>query len=140
MANQESIANTPKIILFDGVCNLCNGSVQFVIQRDSNKVFRYAALQSDFAKKLLESLNQPAPDIESVILVDGNSVYYRSDAALRIAKRLSGAWPMLSIFLIVPRFIRDAVYNFIGRNRYMWFGKQESCMIPTPELKELFLG
>ena len=140
MANQESIANTPKIILFDGVCNLCNGSVQFVIQRDSKKVFRYAALQSDFAKKLLESLNQPAPDIESVILVDGNSVYYRSDAALRIAKRLSGAWPMLSIFLIVPRFIRDAVYNFIGRNRYKWFGKQESCMIPTPELKELFLG
>jgi predicted DCC family thiol-disulfide oxidoreductase YuxK len=126
--------------LFDGVCNLCNSSVQFVIQRDSNKVFRYAALQSDFAKNLLESLNQPAPDVESVILVDGDAVFYRSNAALRIAKHLKGAWPMLSIFLIVPRFIRDAVYNFIGRNRYKWFGKQESCMIPTPELKELFLG
>lgn len=137
---KKLIANTPKIILFDGVCNLCNSSVQFVIQRDSNKVFRYAALQSDFAKNLLESLNQSAPDVESVILVDGETVYYRSNAALRIAKHLNGAWPMLSIFLIVPRFIRDAVYNFIGRNRYKWFGKQESCMIPTPELKELFLG
>lgn len=137
---KELIANTPKIILFDGVCNLCNGSVQFVIKRDPKKVFRYAALQSDFAKNLLESLNQPAPDVESVILVDGEAVYYRSDAALRIAKHLNGAWPMLSVFLIIPRFIRDAVYNFIGRNRYRWFGKQESCMIPTSELKSLFLG
>ena len=134
MSNQ-----THKIILFDGVCNLCNGSVQFVIKRDKNRVFRYAALQSAIAQEELKTRNEPLPDIESVILIDGDKVYYRSDAAIRIAKHLGAAWPLMQVFLIVPRFIRDAVYNFIGKNRYKWFGKQESCMIPTPELKNLFL-
>ncbi len=131
--------NQHKIILFDGVCNLCNSSVQFVIKRDKNSAFRYAALQSERAVKELKARNEPIPEIDSVILIDGDNVYYRSDAALRIAKHLSGAWPLMQVFWIIPRFIRDAVYNFIGRNRYKWFGKQDSCMIPTPELKALFL-
>ena len=132
-------AKTDKIILFDGVCNLCNSSVQFVIKRDPKKQFRYAALQSEFAQNKLAELNQPIPDIESVIFIHGENVYYRSNAALRIAGHLSGGWPLMKIFLIFPRPIRDAVYNYIGKNRYKWFGKQDSCMIPTPELKELFL-
>ena len=127
------------IVLFDGVCNLCNGSVQFIIKRDKKRVFRYATLQSEFARNLLKARGEPVPDIESVILVSPAGVYYCSDAALRIAQKLSGAWPVLSIFRVVPRPIRDAIYNYIGRNRYKWFGKQESCMIPTPELKSLFL-
>lgn len=128
-----------KIILFDGVCNLCNGSVQFIIKRDKKRVFRYAALQSDVASKELSTRNEAITNIESVILIDGDSVYYRSDAALRIAKHLGSAWPLMQFFLIIPRFARDGLYNFIGRNRYKWFGKQESCMIPTSELKGLFL-
>jgi len=140
MANKQPVNATRKIILFDGVCNLCASSVQFVIARDPKRIFRYAALQSDFAQNLLHTLNQPKADIESVIFIDGDTVYYRSDAALRIAKHLSGAWPLMGVFFIFPRFIRDSVYNYIGKNRYRWFGKQESCMMPTPELKSLFLG
>ena len=127
------------IILFDGVCNLCNGSVQFIIKRDKKHLFRYATLQSEFAKNLLKSRGQHVPEMESVILVTNEGVFYRSDAALRIAQKLNGLWPILGAFRIVPRVIRDAVYNFIGRNRYRWFGKQESCMVPTPDLKALFL-
>ena len=128
-----------KIILFDGVCNLCNSSVQFVIKRDKNSVFRYAALQEEVASRELTKRNEPIPEIDSVILIDGDKVYYRSDAALRIAKHLSGAWPLTQVFWIVPRFIRDAVYNFVGRNRYKWFGKKDSCRMPTPEERARFL-
>ena len=127
------------VVLFDGVCNLCNGSVQFIIKRDKKRVFRYATLQSAFARNLLKERGEPVPNIESVILVSPDGVYYRSDASLRIAQNLSGIWPLLSVFRIVPRPLRDAIYNYIGRNRYRWFGKQESCMIPTPELIALFL-
>ena len=102
-------------------------------------MFRYAALQNKKAEKELRKRNEPIPDIESVILLDGDRVYYRSDAALQIARYLSGLWPLTRVFWIIPRFIRDAIYNLIGRHRYKWFGKQESCMIPTPELKSRFL-
>jgi predicted DCC family thiol-disulfide oxidoreductase YuxK len=128
-----------RIILFDGVCNLCNRSVQFVIKRDKKRLFRYAALQSNVALEELQARNEPVPNIESVILIDGNKVFYRSDAALRITKYLGAAWPLMQVFYIIPRFIRDAIYNYIGKNRYRWFGKRESCMIPTPELRSLFL-
>lgn len=128
-----------KVILFDGVCNLCNRSVQFVIRHDPNMVFRYASLQSEFARKRLAALNQPTSDMESVIYIDGDKVYYKSDAALRIARCLDGAWSLLTVLLIIPRCIRDGVYGFIGKNRTRWFGRQESCMVPDPELKFLFL-
>ena len=127
------------IILFDGVCNLCNASVQFVIKRDKKRLFRYAALQGDTAQKLLANSNSPGLDLNSVVLVENGKVYDRSTAALRIARHLSGGWPLFYAFIIVPKFLRDGVYNFIAKNRYKWFGKQESCMIPTPELKSLFL-
>ena len=127
------------IILFDGVCNLCNTSVQFVINRDPNHRFNYAPLQGDTAKDLLANSDSPGLDLDSVVLVEDGKVYDRSTAALRIARKLTGGWPLLYGFIIVPKFIRDGVYNWIAKNRYRWFGKQDSCMIPTPELQSLFL-
>ena len=128
-----------QIILFDGVCNLCNGSVQFIMKRDKDRNFLYAPLQGETAKIRLENSRFSSSILESILLVDGEKIYDRSTAALKIAKQLNGAWPMLYVYIIIPKFIRDGVYNFIGKNRYKWFGKQESCMMPTPEIKALFL-
>ncbi|KAF0235903.1 MAG: thiol-disulfide oxidoreductase DCC family protein [Sediminibacterium sp.] len=127
------------IILFDGHCNLCNSSVQFIIQRDPNKQFRFASLQSDFGKSILANFNLSTSQINTVILLDSGKIYTRSTAALMIAKRLSGGWSYLYAFSIIPAFIRDLVYNLIANNRYKWFGKKESCWIPTPALKDLFI-
>jgi predicted DCC family thiol-disulfide oxidoreductase YuxK len=138
------------IILFDGVCNLCNASVQFVIERDPTAIFRFAALQSDFGRAILakNGLYMASNDIpkigaegspDSIILVENDVVYDRSTAALRIAKRLSGGIQLMAVFLIVPKFIRDFFYKIIAKNRYRWFGKQESCWLPTKELKARFL-
>jgi len=127
------------IILFDGVCNLCNSSVTFVIQRDKKDLFRFAALQEEPGKSLLEKHNIDTSQTDSIILLDGNKAYTKSTAALKIAKDLGGAYPLLYGFMIVPNFIRNWVYDYIAKNRYKWFGKKESCMIPTPELRNKFL-
>jgi predicted DCC family thiol-disulfide oxidoreductase YuxK len=126
-------------ILFDGVCNLCNGFVQFVIARDSGSHFRFAALTSDSARRLLKEagVREPLPD--SMVLVEDGRAYLRSDAPLRVARRLAFPWPLLIVFLVVPRFIRDRVYDFIAAHRYRWFGREEVCVIPTPELRRRFL-
>ena len=126
------------VILFDGVCNLCNSSVNFVIDRDPGKKFRYASLQSDFGQQVKKDFNQPA-DLDSVLLLKDNQLLDKSDAALAIAGELTGLWPLLTVFRIVPKPLRDAVYNWIARNRYRWFGRQDACRIPSPELKSLFL-
>ena len=123
------------VILFDGVCNLCTGSVQFVIVRDSRKQFRFASLQSPVAERLLGRRD----DLESMVLVEDGAIYRKSTAALRIARRLDGLWPALAVFLVVPRFLRDAVYDWIGRRRYRMFGKRAACWVPSPELAERFL-
>ncbi len=128
-----------KIILFDGVCNLCNSSVIFAIKRDKNDVFRFAALQSEIGEQLTSKYNIDTSKTDSIILIDGEKYYEKSSAALHIAKYLSGGWPLLYSFIILPKFIRDSVYNFIAKNRYKWYGKKESCMIPTPELQAKFL-
>ncbi len=128
-----------KIILFDGVCNLCNSSVVFAIKRDKSDVFRFAALQSEVGEKLVSKFNIDTSKTDSIILIDDEKYYEKSSAALRIAKHLSGGWPLLYFFIIIPKFIRDSVYNFIAKNRYKWYGKKESCMIPTPELQAKFL-
>ncbi|ALM19895.1 thiol-disulfide oxidoreductase [Nonlabens sp. MIC269] len=128
-----------KIILFDGVCNLCNGAVVFIIKRDKKDVFRFAALQSEIGEKLLRKHQIDPEKTDSIILVDDNNAFAKAGAALRIAQELSGLWPALAILRIVPRFISNAVYDWIASNRYQWFGKKESCMIPTPELKAKFL-
>jgi predicted DCC family thiol-disulfide oxidoreductase YuxK len=123
------------VILFDGVCNLCTGSVRFVIARDARARFRFASLQSAVAEKLLGGRDQ----LDSVVLVEGGKVYRKSTAALRIARRLDGAWPLLAALLVVPRPLRDAVYDWIGRRRYRMFGKREACWIPHASVAERFL-
>ncbi len=127
------------LLLFDGVCNLCHSSVNFVIDRDPDEVFDFASLQSEHAREVLAGFGV-TPKIDTIYLVEGGRLYERSTAALRIARRLRGAWPLMAAFLIVPRPIRDGVYRFIANRRYRWFGKEEACRIPTPELQARFLG
>ena len=127
------------VILFDGICNLCNRAVQFIIKRDKKKQFLFASLQGEAGKRLLKQFDLPHNILNSFVLVEGHKVYTRSTATLRVAKRLNGGWKLLYGLIITPRFLRDAVYNIISRNRYKWFGKRNECMIPTPELKNRFL-
>lgn len=130
-----------KIILFDGVCNLCNGAVQFVIKRDQKDLFRFAALQSEIGQQLVKERGIDTETIDSIILIEPNVAYYtKSTAALKIAEDLNGLWSLLSIFLWVPEGIRNIVYDFIAKNRYKWYGKKQECMIPTPDLKNKFLS
>ncbi len=127
------------IILFDGVCNLCNSSVQFVIKRDKKAKFKFASLQSESGQALLKKFNLPTNDFNSFVYIHGERCYLRSSALLRVLKELGGGWKLLYAFIIVPKFIRDFFYNIIAKSRYSLFGKQNSCMIPTPELKSRFL-
>lgn len=127
------------VIFFDGFCNLCNSAVQFTIERDRKNIFRFSSLQSKYAQKKMADFNIQPKLGESMVLLEDGKLYERSTAALRVAKQLSGLWPLLYAFIIVPRFIRDGVYNYVAKNRYKWFGKKESCWVPTPELKEKFL-
>ena len=127
------------IVLFDGVCNLCNNSVQFIIKRDLKKHFLYASLQSDAAKDLLLQYNVNNSQPESIILLKQDKVYYKSSAILEIFRGLGGLWPIFYGLIIIPKFIRDPIYNLIARHRYRWFGKRESCMVPTKELLTRFL-
>ena len=134
--------STPDTILFDGVCNLCNGFVQFVIRHDPAGRFRFAALQSEAARALLAANGLPpaaAADPESVLLLSGGRLYSHSAAVLRVAHGLGGAWRLARLGEVLPRAWRDAAYRFVARHRYRWFGRQESCMLPTPALKARFL-
>ncbi|UAY52491.1 thiol-disulfide oxidoreductase DCC family protein [Ferruginibacter albus] len=128
-----------RIILFDGVCNLCNRSVQTVIKNDPQAKFVFASLQSEEGKQLLKQFDLPVSKLDSFVLLQDDKAYTQSTAALKVAAQIKGAWKLLAVFLIVPKFIRDGVYDWIARNRYKWFGKQNECMIPTPELKARFL-
>ena len=125
-------------ILFDGVCNLCNGFVQFVIARDPAAQFRFGALSTPAAQDALRRAGVTSPP-DSIVLIEEGAVYFRSDAPLRIARRLTFPWPLAYGLRIVPRAIRDAVYDLIASRRYKWFGRRDACMIPTPELKQRFL-
>jgi predicted DCC family thiol-disulfide oxidoreductase YuxK len=134
------MANThQEIVFFDGVCNLCQRSVQFILTHDKKAIFAFSSLQSPIAKQLLLPHGISTSEINTFILLENNKVYTRSTAALRVAKKLGGFWVSLYAFIIVPPFIRDAVYDFIARNRYRWFGKQETCWLPRPEWKQRFL-
>lgn len=129
----------PHIILFDGLCNLCNSSIQFIRIRDSKKKFKFSALQSQWAQEFLKQQSFEDPKIDSILYVTGNSVYTKSTAALNICRNLRGAWPLLYAFIIVPKPIRDGIYDWIAKNRYRWFGKRMECMIPDQEFKSRFL-
>jgi len=127
------------ILYFDGHCNLCNNSVDFVITRDKKRVFRFAPLQGETAKDVLGVVNIDLEHPDSFVLSKDNKVYFRSTAALMVARQLGFPWSLTSLFLVVPPFIRDAVYNLIARNRYKWFGRKETCRLPSPEERSLFL-
>lgn len=130
---------THPTLLFDGVCNLCSGSVQFILKRDRQGRFRFASLQSEVGRRLMTEHGLDPDALSSVVLIEDGRAYQESTAALRIARHLPGAWKLLRAFLVIPRPLRDAAYRLIARNRYRWFGKTESCWLPTPELRARFL-
>lgn len=138
MGKDHSIAKN-NILLFDGVCNLCDGAVNFIIDNDPKGHFQFAALQSDFGQQKLAALGFDQAAFDSLVLLQGEKVYTKSSAALRIAKQLKFPYPLLYVFIILPPFLRDAVYNLIARNRYKWWGKRDSCRMPTPELQSRFV-
>jgi predicted DCC family thiol-disulfide oxidoreductase YuxK len=133
------VARTNGIVLFDGVCNLCNGAVRFIIKYDPDGRFLFAPLQSQTGQDLIRAYAIP-PGVDSVILIKGNRAYTGSEAALLIARGLTGLWPLLWGFIIIPPPLRDAVYRWIARNRYRWFGKRDQCMLPTPAQQARFLN
>lgn len=134
--NQQSNA----IILFDGVCNLCNGAVQFIIKRDPKAYFKFASLQSEVGQQLLKKHDLPTKSMDTIVLIEQGQAYIYSSAPLRICHHLAFPWPLATAFLLVPPFIRHAVYRWVGNNRYKWFGKQEECMLPSPEDRARFLS
>ena len=133
----------PSLILFDGVCNLCHGFVQFVIRHDPVGKFQFAALQSEAGQAVLAAHGltpaTAAADPDSVLLLHAGRLYSHSAAVLRIARLLGGPWQLLAVGYVLPRSWRDAAYRFVARHRYRWFGRQESCWLPTPELRARFL-
>lgn len=126
-------------ILFDGICNLCNSVVTFVIRRDKRARIKFAALQSDTGRKFLQQYKLPAEVFDSFVFIEMGICYTRSTAALKVCKYLTSLWPLLYGFIIVPTFIRNGIYNGIAKNRYKWFGKRQQCMVPTTGMKERFL-
>lgn len=135
-----SIPENKQLILFDGVCNLCNSSVQFVIKHDKKDKFIFTALQSNVGKKIIQEFNIDTSKTDSILLYNPDKgLSIRSTAAINIAKQLRFPINILIIFIIVPNFIRNWIYDLIARNRYKWFGKMDDCMIPTPEIKAKFL-
>jgi predicted DCC family thiol-disulfide oxidoreductase YuxK len=127
------------IVLFDGVCNLCNSSVQWIIKHDKKACFRFASLQSETGLSLLKEFNLPTDSLYSIILIEDGQSYERSDAIIRINCLLGGIWKISRIFLLIPISLRNRLYDFVAKRRYAWFGKKESCMIPTKELADRFL-
>jgi len=136
----NELPKNKKIVLFDGVCNLCNDAVLRIIKNDKKDVFRFASLQSNIGKKLVEERGLDPEELDSIILIEPGVAYYRkSTAALEISRDLSGGYSLLKNFLFIPENLRDGIYDLIASNRYKWFGEKEQCMIPTPELKAKFL-
>ncbi|MFC2110048.1 thiol-disulfide oxidoreductase DCC family protein [Bacteroidota bacterium] len=131
MHTKQFTTTTKPIILFDGYCNLCDRSVNFVLKRDSKEYFLFCALQTNKATKILSDLNHKLKDMKSIVLIENNKTYTKSTAALRIVKKLNYGWPLLYAFIIIPPFIRNAVYDFVAKRRYTWYGKKDTCRIPT---------
>ena len=136
----ENLPKDKKIILFDGVCNLCNTAVQFIIKHDKKDVFRFVALQSELGKEILNHIRADPKSLDSIILYQpGFAYYYKSEAAIEIAKNLGGLFYFANLFSILPTSFNNYIYDYIAKNRYKWYGKKDSCMIPTKELQAKFL-
>lgn len=136
----ENLPQNKKIILFDGICNLCDATVQFIIKHDKNDIFRFVALQSDLGKKIINHIGLDTSKTDSIILYEpGHAYYYKAEAALKIAKELGGVYSFLTVFSIFPNWLTNRVYDYVASNRYKWYGKKEECMIPTPGMKAKFL-
>lgn len=138
-ALSKAMDDPGKILLFDGVCNLCNGLVKFIIKRDHRHLIRFAPLQSEYARSALKRFNRDADEINTVVYISDENYFLKSVAILNLLKDLGGAWRILYGFIIIPRFIRDAVYDLVVRHRYRIFGKRELCMVPTPEIMDRFV-
>jgi predicted DCC family thiol-disulfide oxidoreductase YuxK len=129
----------PLIILFDGTCNFCNATVQFVIKNNKKANIKFAPLQSVAAQNLLLQYNLPTQNLNSFVFIEGATAHQSSTGAIRVCKYLNGAWPLMLVFLAIPAFLRNPIYNFVATNRYKWFGKTEHCMVPTAAIKHRFL-
>jgi predicted DCC family thiol-disulfide oxidoreductase YuxK len=127
------------ILLFDGECNLCNGSVQWILKHDHKAYFKFASLQSPTGQKYLSAFNLPQGSLDTTVLIDENQVFTYSDAPLQVLRKLGFPWSLCVTLSIVPRFLRDGVYRWVARNRYRWFGKSAQCWLPRPEWKDRFL-
>jgi predicted DCC family thiol-disulfide oxidoreductase YuxK len=132
--------NQQPVILFDGVCNFCNSAVNFALKRNRKANILFAPMQSEAGQRLLKQYKLPVDDMESFVFIENGVAYKRSTAGLRVCRHLRGLWPLCYGLIIVPKFIRDSIYNWIARNRYKWFGVRAECMIPTPEVKARFLN
>lgn len=132
--------NNQPVILFDGVCNFCNSAINFTLKRNTKADILFAPLQSEEGQRLLKQYNLPADDMESFVFIENGRAYNRSTAGLRVCRHLRGLWPLCYGLIIVPKIIRDTIYNWIAKNRYKWFGVRQECMIPTPEVKTRFLN
>ena len=128
------------LILFDGVCNFCNSAVNFTIKRDKQALIQFVPLQSEKGRLFLRQYNLPTEEMRSFVFIEDGKVYTRSTAALRVCRYLKGLWPACYGLIIVPKFIRDGIYNWIAKHRYKWFGKKDQCMVPTPEVRSRFLN
>jgi len=136
----DQLPKNKKIIPFDGVCNLCNNSINYVIDKDKHDVFRFVSLQSDLGQEIQQYIGYQDTNLNTIILyVPGEAYYTKSSAAIKIMNEFGGLWKGINIFLILPESIRNIAYNYVAKNRYKWYGKEESCRIPTPELKAKFL-
>jgi predicted DCC family thiol-disulfide oxidoreductase YuxK len=128
------------IILFDGVCNFCNSTINLVMKHDKKNYFLFAPLQSGIGQELLKKHNINSVDTDSIILVENNKAYIKSTAALRIAKKMGRLYPLLYGMIVIPPFLRNLVYDYVAKNRYKWFGKKDSCMVPTKEMRDKFIS
>ena len=136
----EELPKDKKIILFDGVCNLCDATIQYVIKKDVKDVFRFVAIQSELGQKIINYIKVDTSQTDSIILyIPGKAYFVKADAAFNIAKELGGLISLTSIFSVLPQFLKNFGYDFVAKNRYKWYGKKDSCMMPTPELKSKFL-
>lgn len=136
----DNLPKDKKIILFDGVCNLCDATVQFIIKRDSKDIFRFVAIQSELGQQIVNHIGIDTSKTDSIILYEpGHAYYYKAEAAIKIAKKLGGIFVLMGIFSILPKWLSNRVYDYIAKNRYKWYGKKEACMIPTPQMRAKFL-